>query len=389
MALALHVSNNATPNQNHHLLNLWWDVMLESQWTFNQCAGIGAPLSTANDKAGIVYLQKEREYIARELESACSRMSADLNYWLVPAYFSQIIPIGRGRPIGNQVFQGRWMKMIELGSRATALIQSNATVTYSDPNQVGVDDTATVTINTTIADDEIKLYFRTTDGAPSAGDYRYEVEPIEVSNNGAGVVTITAHRSLFVKPTQWKREYKVNDPNFNSPNIVDTSDVNSFVTGVDVYRVYTDQSANIELLDSNNNVLQTYSGYILDAELSAFRLGYLCTDWCGSCGAYPVSIRVNYKAGSPLVNNYPDSELYEACVAYASARMQSELTGMSYWALENWRRWNKPMVDSVSGNVIPVATTLQSNSRYGARRGEVQAWGCVLDRRIERGHKFF
>jgi hypothetical protein len=103
MAITLSTSNNYTPGQNHHYLNAWPRIMMEDIWHFNQCAGIGAPVQTANDKGGVVYLQKEREYIARHLESAAGRMAQDLNYWICPAYFSEVIPIGKGRPDGQSI----------------------------------------------------------------------------------------------------------------------------------------------------------------------------------------------------------------------------------------------------------------------------------------------
>lgn len=385
MAIALSPSNNVTPNQNNHYLNAWPELMLEDRWHFNQCAGIGAPVQTANDKGGVIYLQKEREFIARHLEMAAIRMGDTLNYWINPAWFSETIPLGKGIPWGNAIYQARYCKMIALGSRAASLIQANVAVAYSDPNSIGANDTATITVNTSVANAEVKLYFRTTDGAPSAGDYRYEIEPLTVTSNGAGVVTLVGHRSLFVSPRQWVREYVANDPNFNSPNVVDTASPAGFVQYVDVYRVYTDTSANIQLVDSNNTVLQTYSGYIVNDELSAFRMGDLCAD---VCGGYPVAIRVNYYAGSPLVNGYIDSELYEACVAYACANMMSRLTKMSYWALDLWEKYHAPMIEIVGGNAIPVATKTQAASEFGSRYGQALAWGVCLDRRIEKGHKF-
>ena len=388
MAIALTPSSNFTPGQNHHYLNAWPHVMMEDIWHFNQCAGAGAPVQTANDKGGVVYLQKEREYIARELERAAGRMAQDLNYWINPAYFSEdSIPIGKGRPIAAQIHQTRYAKLIELGKRATTLIQAGVAVTYSDPNNVGVNDTATITVNTLIANSEIKLYFQVTDGAPTAGDYRYEIEPTVVTDNGAGVVTIKAHRALFVKPTQWAREYVANDPNFNSPNIVDTGTAAGFVTAVDVYRVYTDTTDNIELLAADGTLLQTYTGEVVDTELGAFRLGDLCSNVCWT--KKPQRIKVNYRAGSPLVNGEIDSELYEACVAYAAGNMMAKLTKMSYWTLDIWTNYHAPMVEKVGGATIPVATKKQSNSLYGARVGQVMASDIVLDRRVEKGHKFF
>lgn len=384
MAIALTVSNNATPNQNHHFLNQWSPMLMEDPWHFNQCAGKGAPLQTANDKSGQVYLQRERELIARGLETAAGRMADTLNYWICPAYFTERLRLGKGWPRGNQIFQARWCKEFEFGSRATALIQAAVPVVYSDPNNIGVNDTATVTVVTGVANDEVKLFFQVADGAAAAGDYRYEIEPTVVTDS-AGTVTITAPRWLFVKPSEWAAPYVANDPNFNSPNIVDTAGVVGFVTAVDVYRVYLDTSANIELLDNNNTVLQTYSGYVIDPEISAFRMGDLCAD---VCGGIPTQIRVNYRAGSPLVNSLIDSELFEACCAYAAANTMSKLVSMSYWALDRWEQWHRPMIETIGSSIIPVASKAQSQSAFGARYGQVMAWETCLDRRIEKGHKF-
>jgi hypothetical protein len=386
MAIALTVSDNITPSQNHHYLNQWPLIMLEDQWHFNQAAGIGAPVQTANDKGGVIYLQKERELIARSLERAALRMAQDLNYWISPAYFSEEIPIGNGVPIQRQFFQGRYCKMIELGKRATTLIQAGVAVSYSDPNSVGVNDTATVTIVTAVANAEVKLYFQVADGAPTAGDYRYEIEPTVVTDSG-GTVTITAPRWLFVSPKQWAREYVANDPNFNSPNVVDTANASTgFVTAVDVYRVYTDTSDNIEVLSADGTLLQTYTGEIVDLELSAFRMGDLCNTVCWD--KRPQRIRVKYHAGSPLVNNDVDSELMEGCCAFSAGAMTSELSKMSYWTLASWQAYHNPMVKTVGGSIIPTATKSQANSGYGAAAGQITAWGIVMDRRLEKGHKF-
>lgn len=386
MAIALTVSNNITPNQNNHFLNAWPAHMLEDAWKFNQCAGLGAPIQTANDKAGIIYLQKEREYIARALETCATRMAGDLNYWIAPAYFTEKQRLGKGRPFQNQTFQARWLKLIELGSRATSLIQADVAVTYSDPNSMGVNDTATVTVVTAVANEEVKLFFRTAEGAPAAADYRYEIEPTVVTDSG-GTVTITAPRWLFVKPSEWKREYTVGDVNQNLPNVVDTDNASvGFVDYVDVYRVYTDTSSNIRLYDADNTLLQTYTGYVQNEELSVFRLGDLCADWCGGVPTY---IEFDYKAGSPLVNNEIDSELIDACMAFACGNMMSELAKMSYWTLDLWQKYHAPMVQSIGGGLVPVATKMQSNSGYGARYGQAWAWGVVMDRRIEKGHKLF
>jgi hypothetical protein len=386
VAVALNVSNNILLNQNSHLLNFWCDTMLENIFLFNQCAGAGAPIQTANDK-GKVYLQKEREYIARELEKAFIQVSNHLNYFVTPAYYTETIPLGLGVPTYNQIHQGRYCKMIALGKRATTLISANAPVVYSDPYNSGVDDTATVTVVTGVANAEVKLFFRVTDGAQVAGDYRYEIYPTQVTDS-SGTVTIKAHRALFVKPSEWARNYVANDPNFNSPNIIDTSDVNAFVSAVDIYRVYTDNTASIELLNGDGVALDGYNGEIINHELSAFRLGFHCGGdyWC--CDR-PTQLRVSYLSGSPFINGYPDSELYESCVALACANMETDMGQMSYWMLNQYIRWHGALMESSKAGSIPVATQRQSNGLFGARAGQILASDTVLSRRIEKAHKFF
>jgi hypothetical protein len=96
-------------------------------------------------------------------------------------------------------------------------------------------------------------------------------------------------------------------------------------------------------------------------------------------------VQVNYYAGSPLVNNEIDNELYEAAVAYAAASMDSKLSRMSYWTLDQWINWHQPMVEKMGSTMVPIATKQQSNSNYGARTGQIKAWNVVLDRRLEKG----
>lgn len=384
MAIALNVSDDEFPNQNNHLLNQWPNLLMENIWHFNQCAGIGAPVQTANDQGGVIYLQKEREYIARHLEAAYIRLASDLNYPIAPTYISETIPIGGGYPIQGQLLTARYFKMIELGRRAQTLIQAGVAVAYSDPNSVGVNDTATITVVTAIANAEVKLYFQVSDGAPTAGDVRYEIEPTVITDS-AGTVTIKAHRALFVKPSQWAREYGANDPNFNSPNVVDTANGSTgFVSAVDVYRVYTDVTDNVQLQASNGTLLDTYTGEIIDHRLSTFRLGSLCGSWCGG---YPQRIVVNYKAGAALQNNHIDNELYEACTAMAAAAMPATLSKMSYWTLDQFDKWHKPLTESINGTLVPVATQSQANNPYGSRAGQIIAWDTVTNRRINKGHK--
>lgn len=386
MAIALRNSNAETPNQNNCVLSTWSDIMLmngnASQWHFGQVSGAGAPFFTSDNKEGTVYLQSEREFIARMMELAITKVGHSLNFWPRPAYFTETLPIGRGWPIRSQQFRTRYMKLIELGTRATSVITAAVTVAYSDPNQTGVKDTASVTVTTTVADDEIELYFRTADGAPSAANQRYRIEPVTVVDNGNGTKTISGFRGLFVKPSIWAVEYDLADPNSKTPNAADTADSNDFVTAVDVYRRYTDSSTALQIIAHDGTVLQSFAGEIDDAEAGIVRAG---GDWCDwTCWEQaPYKIKINTYSGAPLVNGMMDSDLSNAVVSLANANMDMQMTHMHYWALTMWKQHRSPMMD---GQVSLLSPSEAANP-FGQRQGQIQAWRTVSMRAMVKGGK--
>ncbi len=388
MAIALRNSNSETPNQSNSVLSIWSDFMLMNgnaqQWHFNQVSGAGAPFFTANDKEGGIYLQTERELIARSMETALIKVGNYLNYWPRPAWFTETLPIGRGWPVRYQEFRTRYLKLIELGTRATSVIQAGATVSYTDPNQTGVMDTASVTVTTTVADDEIELYFRVADGcSPAAGNYRYRIEPVTVVDNGNGTKTISGFRGLFVKPSVWAVEYNLQDPNSKTPNNADTAQTNDFVTKVDVYRVYTDTSTALQIMAHDGTVLESFTGEIDDAEWGIVRAG---GDWCNwTCWEQsPYKIKINYRAGVELVNGYMDSDFQQAVVALANCSMDGyQLSDMHYWALTMWKRHNAPMMEGQ----VALLSQGEAKNPFGLRTGQVIAWRTVSMRMNIKGGK--
>lgn len=386
MAIALRNSSSETPGQNNCVLSTWCDIMLmnenSSRWHFGQVSGKGAPFFTSNNKEGTVYLQTEREIIARAMETALIKIAHDLNYWPRPAYFTETLPIGRGTPVRFQEFRTRYLKLIDLGVRATSVITAGVTVSYTDPNGTGVLDTASVTVTTTVADDEIELYFRTADGAKSAGNQRYRIEPLTIVDNGNGTKTLSGFRGLFVKPSIWAVEYDLQDSNSRTPNAADTADVNDFVTKVDVYRVYTDTSTALQVMAHDGTVLESFTGEIDDAEWGIVRAG---GDWCNAscwCRA-PYKIKINYKAGAELVDGIMDSDFARAIVALANCEMDSQLSDMHYWALTMWKRHTAPMMEGQ----IALLSQGEARNPYGLRTGQVIAWRTVAQRMSVKGGK--
>lgn len=386
MPIALRNSNSETPNFNNCVLSTWADMMLmadkASQWHFCQVSGAGAPFFTSNSKEGTVYLQTEREYIARNMETALIKVAQGLNYWPRPAYFTETLAIGRGSPIRGQEFRTRYLKLIELGIRATSVIQAGVAVTYSDQYGTGIQDLGSVTVATTVADDEIELYFRTADGAPTAGNQRYRIEPVTVVDNGNGTKTISGFRGLFVKPSIWAVEYDLTDPNSKTPNAADTADPTDFVTSIDVYRVYTDDSTAIQIMAHDGTVLESFTGEIDDAEWGIVRAG---GDWCtASCWTQrPFKIKINYRAGVELVNGYMDNDLASAVVELANCEMDMTLTDMHFWALSMWKQHVGPL----SQGTIPLLSAVEARNPFGLRTGQVKAWRTVSSRVNMKGGK--
>lgn len=386
MAIAKTPSNAYTPGQNNKLLNAWPDIMQESIWHFNQAAGQGAPYLTSPDKAKQVYLQPEREMIARNLEAAIGMIGYQLSYWPRPAYFEDEHILGNAWPIQWQTFKTVWKKVIQLGQRKTSLIQADVNVTYSDPQSYGIDTKATIQVTTAVSASEVSAFFRSADGALGAGDYRYELEPLTASASG-GIVTLTGHRALFVRPDRiWDNPYTLNNPNNNDPNAADTQQANDFVEKVDIYRVYNDNTTAVNVLAGDGTILQSFVGEVIDGENGIIRMGGdFCTATCWTKAPYKMT--VSYQAGLPLVNGNMDSEMLDAIIALANARMFNRPINMSSHTLNRWERDAGAMIQQSSGQSYSLLSPGEANNPFGLRTGEVMAWRICSRRYVALGGK--
>lgn len=366
--------------ENNNLLNAWARVMNEQTFVFNQAQGDGAPLNNNCD----VYIQAEREDIARALDAAIQKMARVLRFWPRPKWFSDTINLG-SNDVWNQIWKPPSSgKIIELGQRATTLILADAAITYSkSPAGAIIDNLATIgPIATSVTDpDEIQLFFRQADGAPGGGDPRYQIEPITVSISG-GAATITADRALFVKPdTIWDVPFQLSDPNFTERNYADTGSATDFVTMVDVYRVYNDTTTPVDILDRNNDVLGSFDGKIWDARVGLIQLSDTCCQFISSCRPAQKA-RIHYRAGEALVYGLMDSELEEACVRLANTLMPDPLCSFRNRTQDRWKQDREAPVDQ-SGNAI-VAEGIMNNGFGNFMRGTVWAWNVATDRAINR-----
>lgn len=208
-----------------------------------QCSNIWPQFSWQNAD------QVSREDLARVIRNAEMDIRRELGYSVAPEWIAQDVkpwPRAARPEWGSYVhnisgygpgFQTTWGKVIESGRRATSLIATattgGATLAYSDPDGDGFSELATITATTTLTNAcEIKLYFTSKSAAPE-----WEIRPLKSVTISGGTVTITADSWLFVDPDLW--DAFPNDNGFSAINITGTS---NYVTSVDVYREYTDET---------------------------------------------------------------------------------------------------------------------------------------------------
>ena len=196
-----------------------------------------------------------REEIALAIKQAEDQISTVLNYspaphWIeqeirnYPQYFrpdaySWGMSDVRGMPKSVQLTEG---KFIEGGRRALTLVDDAVTVTYSDADNDGFDETATITASTSLTDKcEIKVYYAGKEGAAD-----WEIRPARSVTLSGGVVTFVFWSWQLFKPTLLDAFPRSTPPTNENPygvQPVDIEDVASYVATVDIYREYTDTTA--------------------------------------------------------------------------------------------------------------------------------------------------
>lgn len=312
------------PTHGLTLLNRWPIVMHEIAWRFNQISGAGVR-QVANSQ-NQVYIQYERDYIAQTLLDAAVQASEYLGYPPAPMWIEdEIVTIDSDCIWSGQTLSTRFGYVQAFGKRAASLIASNVNVSYS-ASDGGVLDTATLaTVSgvTNIAEDEIQVFFRTADGAVSAGSEYWQIDGLTIAKSGDTAV-ISGPRWLFVHPTTvWAKEYKSTTDLENWTKFEgDVATAAHFVTQVDVYRVYADASSAAQLI--LNPQIATTTPVNVTADIANAEQGYFTLrTGTGQSDpeAQPRQVRVSYKAGLPLVSGKMDAQLERAIVGYANTLM--------------------------------------------------------------------
>lgn len=367
------------------LLNRWPVVMRENPWHFNQLAGANAPLSEPCDE---VYIQTDRDDIADGLNLAVELVSAELGFYPRPVWLVDRLKIGHGYPMEWQPLKTSWGYIEEFSIRTKSLIEAGATVTYSDTNDDGYDDTATLSITTAVDADEIRVYFQVADGASAASSDDWEIEPLTVSSDGT-TATITGPIYLFTHPTTvWANPKE--SPNFNTKRPFDSVDDAHYVTAADVYRVYGNTTGAVKLLTdplldssyaNSGDIAENAVARITNAKQGLFEVRLAnCADLTTST-YYPTEVWVSYKAGYPLRGGLMDHILERALIRIANTQMPYQPdTDCSARTLSMWRQDTDLIKDEFS-------RVASAPPWGGMTMGEWQAWNRIKRLQLSRAGK--
>jgi hypothetical protein len=352
------------------LLNAWQRIMGEEIWSFNQVTGTGVPRREGQP----VYLQPARDDIARSLYEAVEAWVGYSLYYPRPTYVTERVELRGGNPYSLQTLRLTWKHLVAFGVRGTTAIQAGAAVVYSDVNGDGIDDTATITVAAGSLTDtsEVQAFFTVSDGAPGAADERYEIEPLTVTLSGGNFI-LTGHRALFVEPnTIWDIPYDVDQGNYVAKNTADTQTAADFVTTVDVYRVYTDTTAAVQIVSdgryltcdcSGTDTLTTAGARIVDARQSIIQV---CAANCGCSGPYE-AVNVSYLAGLALVNNRVAPDIEKSLVRLANCFMWQEPCSL-YEEVKN--KW----ADDRHATPQELLQPGDAANPFGIKQGQIAAW---------------
>lgn len=370
--------------------------------------------------AGIVYQYawQGQDAVGREgllyaTERAEDMLQGYLGYDVAPRYVEETYPwpryldpgLIRAYPMGAD---GRWLPLQlrrgyvqAVGSESLTLI-GNASLSYSDEDNDGLDESWALTIATTVADaNRLAVYFIPADRLDDepVGD-AWRVQPVRVSISG-GTATVRGKRWQVVRPIRYQGI---------AVDGLDPADNANFVTLLAVYERRTDSSDQATLTwetrpcpwwcDTANNSTDPASIATATARVGIrdSRLGIVApaeavynssTDtWSSpSCltdngGREPDRVTVRYLAGYPLEDQQMARTWQYAVVALALAELPSPLCGCEdankvvYYYQFDLARSSGANDEAYGGTPIG-----DLENPFGTRRGHVQAWKRIKPNR--------
>jgi len=225
-------------------LDAYAEYMMMPGWIFNQVYHPERPLppSCSNLMYQSGYYGDPtrfigRDDIARAIARAEDRLARVLGFWPAPAWICDEEHLWQSPERGYVPYAPRfktdWGMVISPGTEAwqqlnMGLYGAGVPIQYTDEDNDGVDDTATVTFATTLTDPcEIEVV--PLDEDPTLREWR--IRPLTTSIRD-GIFRAVGPRWLFLNPANW---YTLNEHQLDNDA--------SFLTHVDIWRHYNDTTS--------------------------------------------------------------------------------------------------------------------------------------------------
>jgi hypothetical protein len=373
----------------------------------------------------------------RSVELAIEQAEAKLREYLgfspAPHYVTETLPWPAMS--GWIDVRGRWpsVQLTETEVRAVgvetlASISLAVAVVYTDTDGDGIDDTFTVSAATTQTDiSQIAVYFSSGDrfngwGATTDVGARWRLQPVVVTIAG-GTVTVQGPKQLCVKPLKYEGVTNV------GANGLEPATAANFVTTLDIYRRYTATDGNTIATSQAVITWETrpshgwwcccsgcattstaFGGSVYDPAAVAqavARVGirdgtlglvtpaesaydattgiWSSLDW--TVCDQPDRVTIRYLAGFPLASDGQMQEPWRTVVVrLAAAELARPICGCEAANRELFR-WQFD-VSRTSGNADEAYGAISPQdleNPFGQRRGHIQAWKFVRQRRAMQG----
>lgn len=293
--------------------------------------------------------------------------------------------------------------VISGGVVAKSLIDSDATIVYSDSDGDGYSETATVSVSTALTDEqEIAVFYPGESGAAE-----WEIRPLNDVTITGGVATIRFRREQCVLP-ELMEQLVVREVN----GLDDTK----FLETVDVYRKFLDPQRQTQFIWEGGGCVCCGSGGVgcgacsLTAQdgclvIRDYRLGMVSAhpaEWNAEddqfdysafdvCGRGPQRLRMWYRAGyRDMSRRWPNLQMaseWERAVAYlALAKLDRPLCGCSTLQAYS-QHWSTDLAHRTGTSAMSSSFQLSRrvlDNPLGTTRGAMYAWNMIKREKLGR-----
>lgn len=360
------------------------EVWLQSAWV-----GTTERLVGRDEIATAIATAEEMITNAMQFYPAPKFVAADEQPWPLPARGAQVVAPPYQLEYGQFIGAGR--------ENIDTPIAIGQPIVYSDRDNDGVLDTATITITAAQLAAaganwmEIAVYYPAVylDWALYPRDESWRIKPFRVTRSPAtGNVTLIASRCMFVQPPLWEED-----------DAIDQSDATAFITSVDVYRRYLDTSQQAQLVYTTEGPLdclyppcneQCQNACVIvgakddrrNGIVKALAANHTAGGWAYQSflnNQYPDHIRTWYLGGAwKKLNNWMEADLLmtnhpamaEAIVRLANTYLP-EAPCTCNKTVTRWRR------DRDEQDINNLDTALAMSAFGTTMRGAVFAWSVV------------